>query len=576
MLLILLLGISHTLPAQLITSPSTLNFSLLAGNVIGGGTIQVTANTTTDYVVYATSQGGWLSVIGQNVVFGSSLPFGTWESSTPSSASVFVNGPGLAAGTYTGTVTIIACTVDSAGDIQIYGNPINISVNVTVGSPTLSVSPKSLSFQFVASTSPPQTQTLNVALGEAGIDPSLSFASSVTGGSWLSASSIGQLLPGVVTVSANPNGLSPGVFTGSVLITLVSNDVSQCPAGVLAPCSIGTFATPVTMTVEQPTLNISPDSLSFSCIQDGACKAASQTITLSSNGVANYTVVSNANWLLANPTAGSTSANPNITVTINPANLKAGAYQGALTITTSGMSQTVMVDVAVSAPATTISSVVNAASYGVAASGGAASIFGNFPATLTNSASVTPLPTMLDSVVVFVNSIAAPLYYVSSTQINFQIPWEVGSAPNATVTVGNGSWSAMTNVNIQASSPGIFEIDANHDGAILHGDFSLVSASNPAAPGEIVLIYATGLGPVTPAQVDGDESSTTQLATAQNPQVQIGSQITTVAWTGLAPGFVGLYQINAMVPLNSGSGNVPITLTTANGLKSNAAVMAVK
>lgn len=575
--LVLFFVIAPALRSQLLTSPSILNLSFLAGNVNGLASIQVTSNEATDYVVYATSEGGWLTVVGQNVVlFSSGLPLGTWESSTPSSIGVFVNGATLGVGAYTGTVTLVACTVDSSGVIETYGNPINIPVNVTVGAPTLSVSPTSLSFQFSPAASGPQTQALAVKLTQAGIDPSLSFSSSVTGGSWLSSSSIAQLLPGTVSVSVSPVGLSAGIYNGSVLITLLSSSVSQCPAGAFAPCSINSVAVPVRVTIEQPTLSVSPTSLSFSCIKGAACNPNAQMITLSSDGPVNYSVVSSATWLLANPTSGLTSSNTSISVNVNVAGLNVGTYQGSLTINTSGSPETVNVTLVISAPTATIDSVVNAASYGIAAAGGAASIFGAFPGTLTTSTPVTPLSTMMDSVSVFVDGIAAPLYYVSTTQINIQIPWAVSSDQKATINITDGSWSATTTADVQAAAPGIFEVDSKHDGAILHSDFRLVSATNPAAPGEIVLIYATGLGSVTPPQVDGHEASDTQVATATNPQVQIGNQPATVEWTGLAPGFVGLYQINAMVPLSSPSGNDVITLVTSNRMASNSAVIAVK
>jgi uncharacterized protein (TIGR03437 family) len=226
-------------------------------------------------------------------------------------------------------------------------------------------------------------------------------------------------------------------------------------------------------------------------------------------------------------------------------------------------------------PTATITSLVNAASYGTPAAGGAATIFGTFPGLTADSASVTPLPTIVDSVTAFIDNIRVPLYYVSSTQINVQIPWQVGTDENAVISISNGIWSAGMNADILSSSPGIFEIDASHDGAILHSDFTLVSSTNPAVPGETVLIYATGLGPVTPAQANGAPASTSELATAANPQVKIGSQVTTVMWTGLAPGFVGLYQINAVVPTGANTGNNTITLQTPSAT-SNAAVIAVQ
>ena len=82
------------------------------------------------------------------------------------------------------------------------------------------------------------------------------------------------------------------------------------------------------------------------------------------------------------------------------------------------------------------------------------------------------------------------------------------------------------------------------------GRYSLVTSENPAVDGEVVLLYGTGLGPVSNTPVDGTEASDAPLSPTQNaPQVSIGGQTASVLWAGLAPGFVGLYQINVQVPM---------------------------
>jgi uncharacterized protein (TIGR03437 family) len=325
-----------------------------------------------------------------------------------------------------------------------------------------------------------------------------------------------------------------------------------------------------------PILTLSSNSLNFTYQIDGQLPDP-QTITLSSANISslNYTITSNQTWLSASPSMGSTTAN--ISVSVSPTGLAVGAYKGSLTIAGAGASnspQTVSVELSIVGPSASVAGVTNAASYGIAASGGAATIFGAFPGLTAASPASTPLPTVLNHLTVFIDGIAAPLYYISPTQINVQIPWEVATDPNATIDISNGVWNAVGNANVQSSSPGIFEVDSQHDAAILHLNFKLVSAADPAVPGEPIIVFATGLGPVSPSQPDGMAASSAQLANTIAPtQVQIGSKTTPTSFSGLAPGFVGLYQINTVVPQVTAGAN-PITLTV-NGFASNAATIEI-
>ena len=99
-------------------------------------------------------------------------------------------------------------------------------------------------------------------------------------------------------------------------------------------------------------------------------------------------------------------------------------------------------------------------------------------------------------------------------------------------------------------------------GAILHGaDFQLVTSSNPAAKGETVVIYATGLGPVSPTPATGMGASASPLSvTASPPSVTVGGLSANVAFSGLAPGFVGLYQVNVAIPSAVASGSVDVVI----------------
>jgi uncharacterized protein (TIGR03437 family) len=184
-------------------------------------------------------------------------------------------------------------------------------------------------------------------------------------------------------------------------------------------------------------------------------------------------------------------------------------------------------------PAAIITSVVNGADFlSPPAPGAAATIFGAFPGLSSASATSLTLPTSFGGVMVSIEGIAAPIFYISSTQINIQVPWEVPNSQTATMSVSNTVWNAQAQIgNIPVVSPAIFQLNAAHEGAILDynpaGTVMVPSSSNPAHPGEVIAIYCTGLGPVSIPQADGvaalvDGPPVTTPGTA--PQVEIGGQ----------------------------------------------------
>jgi len=111
-------------------------------------------------------------------------------------------------------------------------------------------------------------------------------------------------------------------------------------------------------------------------------------------------------------------------------------------------------------------------------------------------------------------------------------------------------------INVEAFSPGIFTVNSAGAGAILHaGSYALVTSSAPARPGEYILIYATGLGALRTPIPSGTPAPGNPLAeTSDTPVVAIGGLSSLVTFSGLAPGFVGLYQVDVQVPLSLAAG----------------------
>ncbi len=228
--------------------------------------------------------------------------------------------------------------------------------------------------------------------------------------------------------------------------------------------------------------------------------------------------------------------------------------------------------------------VTNGASFASGISPGAiATIFGTGLSTAHGVmlAGNLPLPRQLLATSVTVGGVAASLIAVAnlngSEQINFQVPWETAAHASAQVVVtNNGVSSQPVQVTVHAALPGVFTVDGVNAVA-LHGvNNQPISAASPAAKGEVIVLYATGLGPVTNQPANGNPASGVALSkTTFTTSVSIGSKDAAVSFSGLTPGFVGLYQINLTVPSNVDSG-VQDLVVTANGTVSKTVKIAVQ
>lgn len=182
-----------------------------------------------------------------------------------------------------------------------------------------------------------------------------------------------------------------------------------------------------------------------------------------------------------------------------------------------------------------------------------------------------PYPSSLNNVSVLINNKPAPIYFVSATQINCLVPYST-QGPTATVVVQNaGAPSNSVTVPVAPTAPGIFSLDQSGSGpgAILHADFSLVNAAKPAVSGETVLIFLTGMGAVNPGVADGTAGGANPLSktTASPISVLFGGQPGTVIYSGLAPGFPGLYQMNVTLPsVIPFKGTLPVAIVTPNAV----------
>ncbi len=217
------------------------------------------------------------------------------------------------------------------------------------------------------------------------------------------------------------------------------------------------------------------------------------------------------------------------------------------------------------------------------APGGIISLFGARFAGENNFASQLPLERELAGVSVRIGAEDAPLYFVGPGQINAQVPFEVSpgdSVPVAT-SVG-GLLTAPQNYLIAPAQPGIFDIGGGQ-GAVLIANTDILVApvgsipgreTRPAAGGEFISIFCTGLGATSPTVETGVPGAGEAVTTPVT--VTIGGVDASVSFAGLAPGFVGLYQVNAVVPPGGVAGAAVAVVITQNGIASNTVTIAVE
>jgi uncharacterized protein (TIGR03437 family) len=187
------------------------------------------------------------------------------------------------------------------------------------------------------------------------------------------------------------------------------------------------------------------------------------------------------------------------------------------------------------------------------------SLYGTGLASGNASASSLPLPTKLGGVQVMINGRPAPLSSVSPGQINAVVPYFTESIAQIQVISNNASSNIVTEL-MNLTSPGIFTYSptgGTGDAAALHSNYSVVSSTSPALAGETIQVYVSGLGAVTPAVADGAPGSgTSPYNTTTNPiQAYIGGTAANSTFSGLAPGFAGVYQMNITVPTGLTAGD---------------------
>lgn len=185
-------------------------------------------------------------------------------------------------------------------------------------------------------------------------------------------------------------------------------------------------------------------------------------------------------------------------------------------------------------------------------------VFGTDLAPSTWTASSVPLVDQMAGVSVSMNGLDAPLYYVSASQLNVQVPYGISGGSTVSLTVNNNGQSTTSNFSVSSAAPGIF---TDETGALV--------PFKTAAIGQVITLFITGAGAVSPAIATGAAPAEgTAIASLpvpiQGAQVMIGSEIAPIQFIGIPVGLVGVVQINFMIPNTVAAGTQSVVVSIGN------------
>jgi uncharacterized protein (TIGR03437 family) len=326
----------------------------------------------------------------------------------------------------------------------------------------------------------------------------------------------------------------------------------------------GSLSATMTSTLEKGlpgvSFSVSPPSVTLSVT--AASPSASATVSIQ-NVAGSWTAAvlpSNlaTTWLTLPQTSGSGTGS--LTIQGSGAGLSPGVYIAFVVVTQNQIPVTIPVTLIVDPSSTTTIAGVgnNFSGSTTAAPGEMVAVFGTAmaPAGTASTASFLPLPLNLNGVSATVNGVSAPLYYVSPTQIDLQIPYETGAGP-AVLGLNNNGQIAAFPIQVAATAPGLFPfaIDA------LTGALTTTVTQN-----QILILYVTGEGDVIPTLATGatppSESNPTKYPAPRQPvSVTIGGVAATVLFAGIPDGIAAETQINVTVPANAPLGQQPLVVS---------------
>lgn len=543
-------GGGGTTTSQLSSLPTSLNFEVFQGRATAVAPQRLTVRSTPSVTYSAAPATGWITIASGNVGL----------TNTTEMTVGIANFESFGPGQYSGTILVSAVGVAS---LQI---PVTLTVNPP---PTLFVSPTGLTFSVPIAIAPVPSGTIRQTLSvSGGVGTVFSATGQTSGANWLRVTPSISTSPAVLDVEINHVGLSPGNYSGRVVIAVGGAIVSTIP---------------VNLTVNNPPQLIwSTSALTFA-LTPGDSTLRPQTLALSttSSSPSRVSITANilngGNWLRVDQSSGTTPMN--VVVSVDTSGLSAGQYNGEIlaravdgsTLATAG----VRVLLLITETNPTIQAVVNAASelQGPLTPGAWAVVHGTF---LGSTGTPTPykvtigrVDTTLSDVRILVDGLPAPILSASSQRTVFQVPYSAADRQRISVVVEyKGNRSQPFDVPIVFVNPAIFVVGATQ-GDITNEDGSKNSISRPADVGETVTIFATGEGPTDPVGVDGliIGNDNVPKPTVLPVQVWMDGQEAEVVSFGAVPGMpAGLFQVKAKIPATVTRG-IPVAVTI--GVNSN-------
>ena len=176
-----------------------------------------------------------------------------------------------------------------------------------------------------------------------------------------------------------------------------------------------------------------------------------------------------------------------------------------------------------------------------------------------------------------VNGVPAPLFYTTPGQLGIQIPAETAGSTATLVVSVEGQSSIAQTVSLEPAAPGIFTTtsDGRGVGSITHANGFIVNAANPATRGETLVLYATGLGALSPAVATGAIAPATSQTTTK-PVITLGGVPATVVFAGQSGCCAGLNQVNFTVPDGAPTGNTVPVILSVGAKQSNSVILAIQ
>jgi uncharacterized protein (TIGR03437 family) len=397
---------------------------------------------------------------------------------TPADLTISVNTTGIVPGTTcAGTISISAPGASNTATVPI---TLNVSAN-----PLLNIAPSVLSFTTAAgSTAPLPVQVISLTSTDPNTAIAFNYTSTTsTGGPWLFVASTGAMTPSNLSVTANPSGLGAGTYNGTITITSGNLPAAQIiPVTLIVTSNVNAVATPATATLTVP---------------QNSTAAATQLIQLTTSGgstqltfSASASTTTGGNWLTVTPTGGTTPAA--LTVSASGVGLVQGTYNGLVTVVMPGAANSplnIPVVLTVGAPQSLAVSSNNVQF--------AYQLGGPNPANQTVNVTSTAGPIQY-AVTAATTSCGN---FLSATPASGTTPGTVTIAVNVTGVAAGTTCAGTVTVSAQGIQPQVINVSLTVSAAAVPVLAAIQNAASSApgsiAPGEIIVIYGSNIGPPT-------------------------------------------------------------------------------